>query len=134
MMNVIRNVLGALIVFLDRLFAPGVEVSRTPAEQTRVDQEVARFQLYQFAGCPFCVKVRRAARRMGIQLAQKDARHDEAAKRELIEGGGEYQTPCLRIAGEDGSLKWLYESSDIIAFLEERFGRSSSKGSAHLLK
>ena len=121
MMNVIRNVLGALIVFLDRVFAPRLEVSRTPAEQTRVDHEVSALQLYQFAGCPFCVKVRRAAKRLGLQLVLKDARHDEKAKRELIEGGGEFQTPCLRIASPDGQVRWLYESSDIITFLEERY-------------
>ena len=121
MMNVIRNVVGALLVFLDRVFSPRLAVSRTAPEQARVDRETAAFQLYQFAGCPFCVIVRRAAKRLGLQLVLKDARHDEKAKRELIEGGGEFQTPCLKIASPDGQVRWLYESSDIIAFLEQRY-------------
>jgi glutathione S-transferase len=30
--------------------------------------------------------------------------------------------PCLRIEKEDGSSEWMYESKDIIAYLDERYG------------
>lgn len=28
--------------------------------------------------------------------------------------------PCLRIEGEKGQMQWMYESSDIVRYLEER--------------
>jgi hypothetical protein len=30
--------------------------------------------------------------------------------------------PCLRVVKEDGSIDWIYESNDIIGFLDRRFG------------
>jgi glutathione S-transferase len=39
----------------------------------------------------------------------------------LLQGGGKVQTPCLRIAGEDGQVRWMYESGDIIRYLQQRF-------------
>ncbi|HAI96784.1 MAG TPA: glutaredoxin, partial [Methylococcaceae bacterium] len=36
------------------------------------------------------------------------------------EGGGKLKVPCLRIE-EDGKVSWMYESSDIINYLEDRF-------------
>ena len=42
-------------------------------------------------------------------------------QRELIEQGGQYMVPCLRIEKEDGTAQWLYESTDIIRYLTERF-------------
>jgi len=38
----------------------------------------------------------------------------------LLNGGGKIQTPCLRIE-QDGQVQWLYESSAIISYLEQRF-------------
>lgn len=40
---------------------------------------------------------------------------------ELITQGGRIMVPCLRIE-EGGEVKWLYESTDIIQFLNTRFG------------
>ena len=39
---------------------------------------------------------------------------------ELIREGGRPTVPCLKIAREDGSTKWMYESKNIIKYLEER--------------
>jgi len=35
----------------------------------------------------------------------------------LMQGGGKTQVPCLRIEQADGSVEWMYESSDIINYL-----------------
>ncbi|MFA4912707.1 MAG: glutathione S-transferase N-terminal domain-containing protein, partial [Burkholderiaceae bacterium] len=42
------------------------------------------------------------------------------ARAELQQGGGKVKVPCLRI-DEAGQTRWMYESDDIIAFLERRF-------------
>ncbi|HBH35017.1 MAG TPA: glutaredoxin, partial [Gammaproteobacteria bacterium] len=40
---------------------------------------------------------------------------------ELRLQGGKYQTPCLKITDSDGSVQWMYESKDIIDYLDQRF-------------
>lgn len=119
-LKLIRAVLGAAILFLDRLFRPR-PLERAPELQKKIDAETAKLSIYQFVSCPFCVKVRRAARRLGLNIRYRDVNTDPAAEKELLAGGGEYQVPCLRIEKEDGSVQWMYESSDIIRYLETRF-------------
>lgn len=115
-MGAIRWVLGKIILGWDAMFPPNA-VPRDPAAQAKVDDFSKRMALYQFETCPFCVKVRRAARRMNLKLATKDARGDAKARDELLREGGQRQVPCLRIE-HGGKVQWLYESSEIIAYLE----------------
>jgi glutathione S-transferase len=75
--------------------------------------------LYQLPSCLFCWRVRFAAWRLGLRLPMKNLVLDPAAHRELVEGGGRMQVPCLRIEEQDG-VRWLYESADIIAYLRQR--------------
>ena len=82
------------------------------------------YTLYQFPSCPFCQRVHRYLRESGIELPQKNILEDDAAYRELVEGGGESQVPCLRIEDEKG-VRWLYESLDIIDYLRTRFTKSA---------
>ncbi len=37
---------------------------------------------------------------------------------DLIAGGGKSQVPCLRIETENGDVRWLYESIDIVRYLK----------------
>jgi glutaredoxin len=117
----IRRVLGNLILFIDWLTRPRRAV-HAPDKQQQLDAATARLALYQFQLCPFCVKTRRTIHRLGLNIETRDARNDPAWNQELIEQGGRYQVPCLRIAKDDGSVAWLYESRDINSYLEQRFG------------
>lgn len=72
--------------------------------------------LYQFAGCPYCRRVRLFLEEAGIDMEMRDTLLDPQARRELIEGGGRSMVPCLRIE-RDGEVHWLYESLDIIDYL-----------------
>lgn len=58
---------------------------------------------------------------MNLPLEYRDARPNDEHRRELKEEGGKVQVPCLRIETDDGT-EWMYESDDIIEFLEQRFG------------
>ena len=119
-MKVIRWLLGRLILLFDALFVP--KPMLRPAEvQQNIDAQTARLKLYQYQACPFCVKTRRAIRRLGLKIETRDALHDPTYRDELITQGGKVQVPCLQIIGDDGSVKWLYESTDIIAYLQARF-------------
>lgn len=118
----IRWTLGQLILFIDWITRPK-PLQRTPEAQAVVDAETQQLALYQFRLCPFCVKVRRAMRRLGLNIELRDALNDPRHKATLIEQGGQYKVPCLAIT-ENGQTRWLYESNDIIAWLEARFGKN----------
>ncbi len=117
-MKIVRWFLGKLILFFDRVFAPASPV-RSEEGKRRVQGAFANLSIYEFKACPFCVKVRRFLKSEGIDLPLKDAMRDPA-RSELASGGGKLQVPCLKIQNNDGSVRWLYESSDIIQYLRER--------------
>ncbi|MGF1731737.1 glutaredoxin family protein [Photobacterium kasasachensis] len=118
-MKVIRWILGRVILLLNTVFTPK-SIKRSEAEQKEIDDAVAQLHLYQFDACPFCVKVRRHAKRLNLPLATKDAKQAQWEE-ELVNGGGRRKVPCLRIEGEDGDVEWMYESNDIINYLDKRF-------------
>jgi glutaredoxin len=119
-LKLFRNGLGQLIIFIDYLTRPQ-RMSRSDHLQRVVDDLSQDMSLYQFKACPFCVKVRRTMVKLNLNIDLKDAANDELHRQELLEQGGKVKVPCLRT--QDGeTVKWLYESSDIIAYLENRFG------------
>jgi glutathione S-transferase len=74
------------------------------------------YQLFKYDSCPFCMRVRAFLQQEGLDIPLRDTMRDPAARRELIAGGGRGTVPCLRI--ESGtSVRWLYESLDIIEYL-----------------
>lgn len=119
-MALIRWFLGKIILFVDAVFSPTAPV-RSIEEQKKMNSLVSNIELYEFEACPFCVKVRRFLRGAGVEMVRRDAKQ-EPYKSELVAGGGKYQVPCLKITESDGSVKWMYESDDIIAFLRTRLG------------
>jgi len=115
----LRVGLGQLIVFGDWISRPAKR-KRDPAAQAQVDQAARQLSLYQFHACPFCVKTRRALHRLNVPVALRDAKHDPVHRQALLEGGGRVKVPCLRI-DEGDRTTWMYESKDIIAYLDGRF-------------
>ncbi len=128
-MRTIRLILGKLILFFNWVFTPR-SVKRDPAAQADIDQQTASLALYQYEACPFCVKVRRAMKRNGLNIETLDVKRSDSAREELLAGGGDLKVPCLRIEKESGAVEWMYESSDIVSYLEERFLKSSLSTSA----
>lgn len=120
-MKIIRLVLGKIILFFDSVFTPK-GVTRAPETQATIDSAARSLTLYQLQACPFCVKVRREMKRLSIDIPIRDVGTDPAAQAELMQGGKIDQVPCLKIPEADGRVTWLYESSDINAYLQKRFG------------
>ena len=116
----IRWALGQLIIFIDWITRPK-PVKRSAETQKEIDQQTQNIVLYQFKQCPFCVKTRRTVRRLALQIEKRDARNDPMWNQELINDGGKYQVPCLKITAADGAVEWMYESSRINEYLTERF-------------
>ncbi len=119
-MNIIRWLLGRVILLGELLFSPNFP-QRSADAQAVLDQQTRDLALYQFQACPFCVKVRFAMKRLGLNIETRDARRVPIYREQLLNGGGQIKAPCLRIHETDGEVRWLYESSQIISYLEQRF-------------
>ena len=72
--------------------------------------------LYVKTSCPYCEKVLRRARELGIKLETRnisEPRHLD----ELMNLGGKRQVPFL---GDEARNVSMYESDDIVRYLEKR--------------
>lgn len=119
-MRVIRWLLGRLILLIDFLTTPR-GVKRPADEQAELDQQTASLALYQFKACPFCVKVRRVLKRHSLKVETRDAKRNPDYREELLNQGGKVKVPCLRIENSTGEVEWLYDSKQIIRYLQQRF-------------
>jgi glutaredoxin len=96
-------------------------VQRSTEAQQEIDLACQKLSLYHFKTCPFCIKVRHEMARLALPIELRDAQHDAGHRAALLQGGGKIQTPCLQITNEEGKTRWLYESKEIIAYLQQRF-------------
>ena len=119
-MKLIRFILGKFILLINALVPTKKLVQRNSEQQKNVDAQTQNYSIYQFEACPFCVKVRRHVKALGLNMTYKDAKNDSIAREELLNKGGKIQVPCLKIV--DGEKEtWMYESNDIIDYLNKKF-------------
>lgn len=116
----LRTLIGPLVLLGEALTRPKAIV-RQPGKQQQIDGQCRQMYLYQFKTCPFCVKVRQEMRRLSLNIEFRDAKNDPQHRKALLQGGGQIKVPCLKIVDEQGRCQWMYESSDIIQYLRERF-------------
>lgn len=116
----LRLILMPFMLLWAKLATPKGMVRTTQAQQ-QVDQECKKMALYHFKTCPFCIKVRHEMARLSLPITLRDAQHDTRHRNDLLNGGGKIQTPCLQVTNEQGNVQWLYESNDIIKYLQQRF-------------
>ena len=79
--------------------------------------QIKGLKLYQYQSCPYCAATREAINKTGLYIEERDVLINPEYRKELVEGGGKPQVPALRIETNNGEVKWLYESKDIIDFL-----------------
>ncbi|MDB4139540.1 glutathione S-transferase N-terminal domain-containing protein [Candidatus Thioglobus sp.] len=118
-LRLLREGSGRVLILIDWLFKPSV-VKRNDDEQAKIDQETKILKLYQFYACPFCVKTRRAIKRLNLKVETRDAQTAGQFRKELEISGGKIKVPCLKLEST-GETTWIYESNDIIKYLDERF-------------
>lgn len=119
-LTLLREGLGRILVAADLLTRPK-PAQRSPEAQRQADEAARSLSLYQFYACPFCIKTRRALHRLNLTVETRDAQDDPVRRAELQAGGGRIQVPCLRVE-EAGEVRWIYESREIIAYLDQHFG------------
>jgi len=119
LVKAVREGLGRFIVLVNYLTRP-TKIERPVREQQVVNKSAKSLSLYQFYACPFCVKTRRAIHRLNVPISMVDAQADQQNREDLLNGGGAIKVPCLRIE-ENSKITWMYESNDIISYLNGRF-------------
>jgi len=119
-LKLLRNGLGQIIILIDYLTRPK-KMHRSEAEQKIIDVQTSTMSMYQFYACPFCVRTRRALHCLNLNIETRDAMNDAVHRQELLTQGGEIKVPCLRVE-QNGEIIWMYESLEIIRYLDERFG------------
>lgn len=120
--KLLRAILGPILLLKERMSRPQ-GVVRTATNQASVDSASKNLALYQFTTCPFCIKVRQEMRRLSLNINLLDAQNSAENRQALLAQGGSPKVPCLKISNADGSAKWLYESKDIITYLQQQFAK-----------
>jgi glutaredoxin len=118
LVKALRNGLGMIIVFVSWLTQPK-PIKRNEIDQAQAQEDTQGLALYQLYACPFCVKTRRAIHRLNITIEIRDIGKQASYRQELEQQGGRVKVPCLRIE-EQGKVRWMYESSDIVSYLDQR--------------
>ena len=119
LLKLLREGLGRLIVLIDWITRPR-QIKRPNDQQAQIEQDIQGLSLYQLYACPFCVKTRRAMHRLNLPIETRSVAQNSPYRDELESQGGAIKSPCLRIE-EAGKVRWMYESGDIISYLEQRF-------------
>jgi glutaredoxin len=116
----LRIILGPFMLIGEFITRPK-RLVRADGEQATVDQQCESLALYQYKTCPFCIKVRQEMHRLALNIERLDAQHPGENRDALIKQGGQAKVPCLRITDTAGNTQWLYESGEIIKYLQKRF-------------
>ena len=97
-MALIRWFVGRVILLINFLFSP-----RSPQHSSelnaKLNDALLGMLLYQYPACPFCVKVRRAMKRSGIQLPLIDAKRDPVARQTLEQEASDGTMPKIETLG-----------------------------------
>ena len=88
-------------------------------QQNAIDEVLSGHILFETQTCPFCIKVRIEMMRLGMTVRSCNINADPQNRITLVAGGGKSQVPCLKIPMADGVEQWLYESDDIIDYLNQ---------------
>jgi glutaredoxin len=119
LIKLFREGLGRTIALGSYLTLPK-PIQRDEIEQKTVDEKTKQLALYQFYACPFCIRIRRTIHRLNVPIEIRDAQNDKNHRHALLTQGGKLQVPCLTI-NENGKTRWLFESGDIIEYLNQQF-------------
>lgn len=79
---------------------------------------MSSYALYYYDGCPYCQRVLGALPNIKVDVEKRNTMRNPDFRKELIQGGGRSTVPCLRIE-ENGQVRWMYESLDIISYLQK---------------
>ena len=97
--------------------------ARRNRDRSDENEDAARgLSLYGYPQCPFCRRVMDAVDSLGLDIPLRNTLEDGERRAELLAAMGRATVPVLSIEEDDGQIRWMPESADIVRFLKERFG------------
>ncbi len=85
--------------------------------------------LYHYDSCFYCMRVRKAAARLGIDLELRNVHTDPEHGQDLLAATGRRTVPVLRIESTE-STEWMPESAAIMRYLESISDAPPASGKA----
>lgn len=76
-----------------------------------------KYALYYYDACPFCQRVLRVLPELKVDVEKRNVLLEPKWRRQQDDETGRTQVPCLLI-DDNGKHQWLYESADIIRYLQ----------------
>jgi glutaredoxin len=119
-----KNTLSTVLTALNRFFGAMPGTFRSPASVSEQPREL--LELFSYEGCPACRRVRRKLTELDLDYLHRSSPRGESPKREALKRrGGKIQVPYL-VDPNTGTE--LYESRDIVAYLERQYGQVMEMG------
>lgn len=79
-----------------------------------------KFALYYYDACPFCQRVLRALPSLKVEVEKRNVMTNREYREEHYQATGRTTVPCLRIEDDNGQTTWMFESLDIIRYLQNQ--------------
>ncbi len=79
-----------------------------------------KYALYYFDSCPFCQRVLRVLPDLKFEVEKRNVRQNPRWSDQQENATGRTTVPCLLITDDNGKETWMYESMDIIRYLQSR--------------
>ncbi|UXD87148.1 glutaredoxin family protein [Thalassolituus hydrocarboniclasticus] len=78
-----------------------------------------KYALYYYDACPFCQRVLRALPGVKVEVEKRNVLTNQEFRKQQYAATGRTTVPCLLIS-DNGKETWMFESADIIRFLQSR--------------
>ena len=78
-----------------------------------------KYALYYYDACPFCQRVLTALPKVTVDVEKRNVMQNRSFSEQQYKATGRTTVPCLLIE-ENGKETWMYESADIIRYLQSR--------------
>ena len=79
-----------------------------------------QYALYYFDSCPYCQRVLKALPELKVKVEKRNVKDEPKWHQEKLDATGSSQVPCLKITDNQGQVQWLFESMDIIHYLQKQ--------------
>lgn len=79
-----------------------------------------QYALYFYDSCPFCQRVLHTLPKVKIKVEQRNVLKNPEFRQQQAKATGRTTVPCLRIEDDHGNEQWMFESADIIRYLQSQ--------------
>ncbi|MAK92201.1 MAG: glutaredoxin [Oceanospirillaceae bacterium] len=77
-----------------------------------------KYALYYYDACPFCQRVLRSLPEANVDVEKRNVLQNRAFSEQQHKATGRTTVPCLLIENDNGEEQWMFESADIIRYLQ----------------